>query len=436
MDKTHDRIPLYDILKSFSAALDLISQEVVGHHKKVAYIAMMLGREIGLADEDNKKLVIAALIHDIGVFYLNQSFEDLTFDIKDNYHAEVGYQLTKNYFPINDVPGIIRYHHQEWRDCKLKNSGVIYLSSILYLADRIATITKNKLDILADVKKITDLISKSAGDRFSSEAVDAFLKIAVREYFWLDTTNPSQLDRKLNDFFANNVDFIDLKKMGNLAEIISHIIDFRSSFTAFHSQGVAVISEHLARELNFSEKDCMLMKIAGYVHDIGKLAVPLKILNKPDKLNDQEWAIMKSHTYYTYKVLSESDELKKIRAWASYHHENLLGTGYPFRLKAENLSQGSRIMTVADIFTAITEDRPYRQGMDKSEALRVLQIGIEKGKLDKEIVNTISSNYNEFNQLRLQTQNSVKNYYDNFKDKINDKITQKSEYFLGYKSMV
>jgi len=109
------------------------------------------------------------------------------------------------------------------------------------------------------------------------------------------------------------------------------------------------------------------MEVAGNLHDLGKMVIPNSILNKPDKLNKEETAIMRQHTYFTYTVLNSIGGISQIAEWAAFHHERLDGSGYPFHLGADKLGIGSRIMAVADVFTAISEDRPYRKGMSQQE---------------------------------------------------------------------
>ena len=94
--------------------------------------------------------------------------------------------------------------------------------------------------------------------------------------------------------------------------------------------------------MGFSAEEQQLMEIAAYFHDIGKLTVPPEILNKPAKLTKAEWRIMRAHSYYTYQVLEYIDDLPQLKEWAAYHHEKLDGTGYPFQLRADELSTGAR----------------------------------------------------------------------------------------------
>lgn len=415
MKKINEKIGIYEILKSFSYSMDLISETVVGHHNKVAYISLELGKEMNLSNTQLKKLVISALIHDLGVFYLHQSFSDLSFDSRSNQHAEIGYQLLKNNTPVSDIPEIIRYHHHEWD--KNNNDEIPILSNILHLADRIAVLIRDDSPILSQKKRITKIIEKNRKTRFYPEAVEKFIKLSIREDFWLNIISNTRIEQKLDDFFHPPSWLVNYDEVLKISNLISHIIDFRSSFTATHSEGIAAISSHLSKYMNFSNKEQKKMRIAGYLHDIGKLVVPPSVLNKSGKLTNEEWNIMKTHTYYTYQALSTSENLNTIREWASYHHEKLNGEGYPFHLNKNQLSLGSKIMGVSDVFTAITEDRPYRKGMEYSKVKTILNDMAHKNELDDELVGIVIDNFKEFNDIREEVQIKTKNYFNKFNRK-------------------
>ncbi|MGC8574942.1 MAG: HD-GYP domain-containing protein [Caldisericum sp.] len=156
------------------------------------------------------------------------------------------------------------------------------------------------------------------------------------------------------------------------------------------------------------------MEIAGYLHDLGKLAVPKEILEKPDKLSTEEFNVVKSHTYYTYRILSCIPNFETINRWASFHHERLDGSGYPFRLSAFDLPLGSRIMAVADVFTALTEDRPYRAGMDVDKALKIIENMSQNNILDVYTVQLLKKNIAKVNEARIYSQTEALREYEKF----------------------
>ena len=137
------------------------------------------------------------------------------------------------------------------------------------------------------------------------------------------------------------------------------------------------------------------MRIAGLLHDLGKLAIPNEILEKPEKLTEEEYLLIKQHTYYTYRILQGIDNFEKIAQWAAYHHETLDGTGYPFRISEDSLSLGSKILAVADVFTALTEDRPYRESLSEEKVKDIMGKMAKYRRLDKQIIDLLFEHYQD-----------------------------------------
>lgn len=150
------------------------------------------------------------------------------------------------------------------------------------------------------------------------------------------------------------------------------------------------------------------------MHDLGKLAVPAEILEKPGRLTPQEFAVVRRHTYYTYHLLEPLKVLDLIRVWAAYHHERIDGHGYPFHLVANELPLGSRIVSVADIFTALTEDRPYRKGMSVKEAFQIISDAAEQRRLDPSVVDILKEHLIQVDQARALAQTSALDEYHRF----------------------
>ena len=141
--------------------------------------------------------------------------------------------------------------------------------------------------------------------------------------------------------------------------------------------------------MGFDEDICQKMYIAGALHDIGKAAIGNEILEKPEKLTDEEFKTMKHHAVYTYYILSGIDDFEEIRDWAALHHEKLNGKGYPFGKTADELNKPERIMACIDIYQALTEDRPYKKGLSHDKACGILDDMAQKGFVDSDISNKI-----------------------------------------------
>lgn len=402
VDKT--KISMYELLICLTNASDLISAEVADHHQQVAYLAFRIGERLDLPPAHKKDLALAGLLHDIGAFSLNERLALI--ENESNDHAVRGARLLEGFEPLAGAAEIIRYHHVPWENGERRlpdGSRPPYLSAILHLADRIVVKIKNGENVIGQIEGIRQKILSRSGSDFIPETVDAFMEISENEYIWLDTVYKPLL-YVLSDIVAFDTVELTLDELTDLTKIFAGIIDFRNPFTANHTSGVAATAEKLASLAGFSENECSMMFIAGNLHDLGKLAVSRNILDKPAALTEEERNVIRSHTFYTYRLLQPIKGFETINKWASFHHEKLNGNGYPFHLRGDSIPLGSRIMAVADVFTAITEDRPYRAGMGLGRAMDVLDGMVKEGGLCPYVVSILRDNLEEINRVRQEAQ--------------------------------
>lgn len=410
-------VTLHELLLCLSKAQDLVSPELSNHHERVAYLSIRLAEQIKLPLEQQKDIFLAALVHDIGALSLNERLETIESEPQYiNTHAVRGAKLFEGFKPLQSATQIIKYHHTPWNfgDSRTyKGEDIPYASHIVHLADRVCGLIKASQNVLIQVPQILGEISKNTGVLYAPELVNALLELSNKEYIWLDLTASSPISNIPEIGFYDSL-VLDIDDIIDLTYVFSRIIDFRSKFTARHSAGVAKTAENLAKLIGFSPLECKMMLIAGYLHDLGKLAIRNSVLEKPDMLNDDEFNEIRSHTYYTFQLLSSIEQFTTINQWASYHHEKLDGTGYPFQIQGDNLTMGSRIMAVADVFTAITENRPYRSGMENEHAIKVMKDMVENQSLDGRVVDVLINNFQEINLLRQQAQEAASIRYENF----------------------
>jgi HD-GYP domain-containing protein (c-di-GMP phosphodiesterase class II) len=400
-------LTLFDLTICLSDAADLVCPALVNHHKQVAFIASCIGSEMGLDEDRRKDLVLAGAVHDMGALSLNERLETLAFEEnKASEHAEVGYSLLRLFKPFDRVAEIVRRHHRNWdrnRENQEEDPPVMMESHLIHLADRIAILIDGTREILGQADGIKKKILGEKGKMFQPDLVDAFIDVARKEYFWLDAVSPT-VYRILRRETRTKTLTLDLGQLRELALFFARIIDFRSRFTATHSAGVAATAEALAGLAGFSKREREYMGIAGLLHDLGKLAVPREILEKPGKLDKTEFDVIRAHTYHTYRILDTLDDFDTINTWGAFHHERLKGDGYPFHHTGDVLSLGSRIMCVADVFTAVAEDRPYRPGMSRKDVDSVLVSMAKHGSIDADIVALLRRNLEQVNGERLQAQ--------------------------------
>lgn len=238
---------------------------------------------------------------------------------------------------------------------------------------------------VADVFQMTDgpeaarkEIQNRKGTWFDPELVVVFDRISKGTLFW-DSLNSPEVQELIYDFEpAQHITLVDDDYLDDIAAGFAEVVDSKSPFTNGHSNRVTLYADFIAEDLGFSLERRRWLKRAALLHDIGKLGVSNTILDKPAKLDAEEWAQMQRHAEYSETILSRISVFKDLAPIASAHHEKLNGMGYPKALKGEEIKIESRILAVADIFDALTADRPYRAAMsvDKALAIMALDVGI------------------------------------------------------------
>lgn len=377
---------------SFSRALDLglVDEEIERglqrffgqrHGERVAYIAMRLGRNLKLSKEDLVQLTVAGLLHDIGALGCFRAYNGDTRILKE--HCLAGAGIVER-FPAGDVLApAIKYHHETpdplHSVLRAPAGEVPLMARILSLADQVDLRMARKVANYQERDTLLKWVNQGTGTLFYPEVAEAFGQITQKEAFWLDLEQIDLLQIVLELLFG---EWQLLKKQelepgftDDLALVFADLIDQKSEFTARHSRSVAETVQRLAKGLGWSEEGQHEIYVAGLLHDLGKLSIPKKILDKPESLTPKEFEIIRRHTYYTHRLLTEAGFPTRIAEWAAHHHERLDGQGYPFALAGKELDAGARLMAIADIFTALTEDRPYRKAMSPGEALALIQRG-------------------------------------------------------------
>lgn len=216
------------------------------------------------------------------------------------------------------------------------------------------------------------VVAERRGRWFDPAVADAFLSIPDDHDLWRmirddgaagliqihEQTRPDPVDE-------NGIDLI--------CEAFADVIDAKSPYTARHSEGVATYAAAIGGAMGTDHDQVRSLRRAGLLHDIGKLGISNSILDKPGKLTDTEYASIQAHPRFTYEILSRVSTFSGLALAAAAHHERLDGKGYHLHLGAECLDEMARILAVADVFKALTADRPYRGPMDPEKVLGILR---------------------------------------------------------------
>ena len=151
-------------------------------------------------------------------------------------------------------------------------------------------------------------------------------------------------------------------------EGLSHALDLRDHETEGHSQRVTGVTVKLAQALHISDEEIVHIRRGALLHDIGKIGVPDSILHKPDSLTPEEWVVMRKHPQFAYDMLFRIEYLRPSLEIPYNHHEKWDGSGYPRGLKGNDIPLSARLFAIADVWDALTSDRPYRPAWSQEEA--------------------------------------------------------------------
>ena len=244
---------------------------------------------------------------------------------------------------------------------------------------------------LKDEKIEKDYFTKYANIKFSAAALDIFQK-AEKRYNIMANLVDGTYRKELDVLLAKRA-FSEKYKRGFL-EMLVYTIDFRSEHTVIHTLATVNFAEKLGRLARLTGKELRDLHYGALLHDLGKIAIPLNILESTGRLSDDEMKIMKAHVRITEMILEGvvDDDVLQI---AVRHHEKLDGTGYHRGLKAEDLTLPQQIIAVADILSALYGKRSYKEAFSKEKILAIMQGDAENGKINANVVNSLVRNYDK-----------------------------------------
>ncbi|WP_371323017.1 HD domain-containing phosphohydrolase [Dechloromonas sp. ZY10] len=380
------------IVYALSDALDLVGIDDIAHGKRVGIMAAECARHLGWPDWRIERIFDLGLLHDIGVSSTATHRQLVSeFDwTSSQQHCEIGYRLLREYPPLADLAEPILYHHTHWPALPAGlPQETAEAANLIYLVDRVDALAAPfhaEGTLLRHTVSIREQVCQHAAGRFSPTLLAAFLAASRPEAFWL-TLEPRGIRVYLGSMLSATAEQpVPAAELKPVARILSQIVDAKSPFTAEHSQGVAALARLLGEQCGITGVNLDKIEIAGLLHDIGKLRVPDEILDKPGQLDHDERQVMNAHSFETWQILRQIPGCEEIAPWAAYHHEEPGGHGYPFHLDATTLPLEARILRVADIFQAMTQNRPYRRGLDLTSAAAFMRELVASGRLDGALV--------------------------------------------------
>jgi HD-GYP domain-containing protein (c-di-GMP phosphodiesterase class II) len=370
-------VNLTQLVHMLSDMLDLVGIDDLHHSKRVAYMCLETGRIFGFEANHIQNLYHAALLHDCGVS--NTSTHHHIIKEMDwpgaPEHCARGSTLLGNLPLFRPISTIILLHHTHWEELDPGFTEWVALSgNLIHLCDRADALIQqaSSKPWLSIRDSVRDKLKRYRGSWFNPELMDAFLDISRTESFWLQMQPHHLREYMAEREMADPQSMISTNRMHQVAELAAEIVDTKSHYTARHSQGVARFSSHVAKKAGFDREMCSQIGIAGLLHDVGKMRVPDSILEKPASLSFSEKA---------------------------YHHETLAGDGYPFHLTEAELDIPARIIAIADIFQAMTQERPYRPAKEPEVIITALQTRATQHKVDPDLVQLVIDDFESCMQI-------------------------------------
>ncbi len=386
---------------SLVKSIDAYNWLLKDHHRRVTAFAYQLGSEYGLGAKRLAKLVIAASIHDIGAIYVAERDQLTKMDVDDpEPHQINGARILRGIKPLEGVRRIIRRHHVRYEDMltgQVNPADICEECWFLHLADRIDIGTLMFADDSDPHGRIRETIRPRFGRDFLPELAGTFERAANSEEFWRNADQTAYQELLLS---AVDTELADMgpADLESYALLFGRIVDHKSHWTLTHSRSVGFVAERIGELMNLPGETRSKLRIAGYLHDIGKIAVPAEILEKPSPLDRTEYSTMQTHALFSSLILSGNDDLADIGRWAGNHHERRDRSGYPMKIGEDRFETEMDIIAYADIFTALLEARPYRASLDKDEAMDILR-ELSPLKLSKEVFSVVSAHFDDLATL-------------------------------------
>ncbi len=419
-------VQVSEIISALSYALDLTEGRPMGHSVRSCLIGMRLAQQIGMSVPDQGHLFYSLLLKDAGcssnsskLFHiLNADEIKAKRDVKLTDWTRVGWESLQ--YAVSHVatgaPFLERVRtlvrvaaKQQAESCELvkircergasiarrigfaepvaqaihsldehwngggypdglRGEEIPLFSRIMNLSQTLEVFLVNR-----GAQASIEVALKRSGRWFDPDLVRAAESLAKDGALWADLEREQVIDKALYLEPEHTRLPASEETIENICQAFAEVIDAKSPFTYRHSNGVADAAVGISQQLGLDEDNTVFMRRVALLHDVGKLGVSNDILEKPAKLDNHEWASVRKHPFYSYQILHKIPGFEDLSEVAGAHHEKLDGSGYYHGWTGDRLTLEMRIVTVADIFDALTARRPYRDAMPLEHAFKIMQ---------------------------------------------------------------
>ena len=426
--KPKDTLNAGQIIRIANRMLFNINNNIVLHNERTAYLAL----KVAQAGKMNARcsltnLVILALFHTLGFFRQDLLYNDSPFAsdfefFSDKKQTESKYMFSYYYLefmtPLKNDAQALEGFNLPFDETLKKFIYQTDYKSIIYMCAR-----------------ASDFIAKNPDTPFPADinelAPEYFDPAFAKVFNELNKNNALTDQIKNTDYFGELERFLYRVRMSpddthQVLKLLVYFLDFKSTVTLTHTINTACYALSLGKRLKLSDEDLNTIFTAAIVHDIGKIATPTRILEFPGKLSPEDMGIMRYHVNHTKRILGNIVASGIFDA-ACRHHEKLTGKGYPAQLPAEDLNTIQRALTIADITSALTDNRSYKGEFSKEHTLGIINKMTEEGELDADIVNVLNQSFDQMREEQKYLQTFLKVDFSNVLKEYNDYLFNDTE---------
>ena len=378
-----------DVADMAHRALNYVDPRLIDHGLRVAVMLDAMLEVDGTLDARQRAAMRhVALLHDVGAYRTEEIDRLVEFETEHVWeHSFYGYLFVKELSPFSEFAEVVLYHHMPNSLFTDQDSTTRLLAQALQVADRADVFLMEHPD--ASASAVAHELAGREPDRFAPQAVDLFLEAENRFGLLEGWRQGAAADPVAFAMSAEDNETTEL-----YLDMLVHVIDFRSRHTVAHTVTTAWVAYELAVRMLSDDDEVRSVYVAALLHDMGKIGVPLNILEKPGRLDDLEMAVMRTHVLLSERIIDGCVHPDIVNA-AVRHHEKLDGSGYPRGLRAHELTLPDRIIAVADIVSALVGTRSYKEAYSKDRVLRILTEQSEKGLVDESVVRVVTRDYDD-----------------------------------------
>ena len=373
------------ILHIISNMLKMQNAKLLDHGSRVGYLVAKMLEAKGLSEKEVLEGYLIGLLHDVGAYKTEEIDKLIQFETKNVCeHSIYGYLILELSEIMADKAEIILHHHTPWNKINGLSADKKELANLIFLADRVEIYVRSKQEPI-------DIEMLKKHQFYSDENLELFIKADQKYDLQKRLMDGSFINDTEKYLYRAEFSKDELKKWIRMAALL---IDFRSESTVTHTITMVSASVAIAKKMGLSRQQLDEVYTGAYIHDLGKIAIPLEILEKPGKLTFDEMEVMKTHILLTGNIIRGhvSDNVYKI---AMRHHEKVNGRGYPYGIEDEEMTLAEKIVAVADIYSALSGKRSYKDKFDKEKIISIMEQLAEQSHNDKDVIQVLVDNFYE-----------------------------------------